>query len=105
MSEPRYGLPVQVQGRGGCLSSLGALAAAVVCGLLALGVVVAFFHVSSTGWQLFWLVAGMTAGWLGVRAWAADRRTVVVWRCPHCGAGTDPSFRVCSSCHRVKELD
>lgn len=103
MSEPRYGLPTQVEGRAGCLATLAATAAALVCGLCLMGAAVAFADVSSTGWQLFWFAAGTAAGWVGVRSWSAGRRTVVVYQCPHCGAQTDPAFRVCSACHRVKE--
>lgn len=85
----------------GCLAGLFYLGVAVVAGFAVLTVVAS--NMENPGTWLFWLAGAVGLGVFSGLCWLHTRATrQQVPICPHCGVSTDPRFRICRACGRVK---
>ncbi len=97
-----YGNPGETWSRLGCLGWLFAAGAGFIAGVMG-----AAFANGALHWNGFWSfvvgIACFVGGASGVASLKRKMTTRNVYWCPQCGVETDPSYRICRSCGRVKE--
>lgn len=108
--EPHYAAHHYYKTTPGCLRTLAAL---MISGAAGLGLAMLVDQILNTpvgadrvdNAPLIGLTFFVTPVIVFVVLMILFRRTAVRLICPNCGVRTDPSFRVCRSCGRVKETE